>query len=477
MTDLSQIACCPEIITKNLAFNQVGGKRKVRLSSNFLQLMGFKPGQGVIAVNNGSLKGFTVVHDESGPQQVYSRSYRRGRSNNPLEAVMEFGGKGLIQSAFPAYTQRFHVDMRPGRVRFTPMANRVHAIHSKLRKSSPLNALVGLTGGVDIHCLESLGWTAQIVLEHRPQEARDLAMGRNLTEVHALNTLVNGSPRILINEDIYHFEIDRLEQLLADSPPITLCHFSLGCDDHSTAKSKKSKDRSFDDLSTMYDMVYPVLKQIEHIGPAAVVVENVKQFASSGAGKILATTLRRLGYYLTEVTHNALDAGGIQGRERYYLVASIYPGFQAPAPSDRNAHPLHDLIVDHLPECHDVTNTKGILGRTTKGRAMPPYITVNSTHCPTILKSQDRGVSDAVYVEHEGKIYKPSISMLKALMSIPEAFNVDWMAKEQATETLGQSIDYRLHHSVMEAITQHLESNLGKRTIIKLDKRHRHASN
>jgi DNA (cytosine-5)-methyltransferase 1 len=470
MAVISQMVHQPKVITKNLAFNCVGNSKKVRLSSNFLQVMGFKPGQRVKAIQDGSMKGFSVIHAEDGPQQVYSRSYRRGRSNSPLEAVMEFGGKALIQGAFPAYTQRFHVDMRPGRVRFTPMANRVHAIHSKLRKSSPFNAFVGLTGGVDIHCLESLGWTAQIVLEHRPQEARDLAMGRNLTEVNALNTLVNGSPRILINEDIYHFEIDRLEQLLADAPPITLCHFSLGCDDHSTAKSQRAKEQSFDDLSTMYDMVYPVLKQIEHIGPAAVVVENVKQFASSGAGKILTTTLRRLGYHLTEVTRNALDAGGLQGRERYYLVASIYPGFQAPTPTDRNVLPLHDLIIDHLPECRDVTNTKSIIGRPAKGRAMPPYITVNSTHCPTILKSQDRGISDAVYVEHEGRIYKPSLGLLKALMSIPGEFNVDWMAKEQATETLGQSIDYRLHHSVMAALTQHLEANLGKRTIIELSK-------
>tara|TARA_B100000446_G_scaffold184352_1_gene206246 strand:- start:103353 stop:104777 length:1425 start_codon:yes stop_codon:yes gene_type:complete len=460
----------PDIITKNLAFNCVGDTKKVRLSSNFLQVMGFQPGQRVRAVADGSMQGFSVVHDVHGPQQVYSRSYRRGRSNNPIEAVMEFAGETLIKTAFPAYTQRFHVDMRPGTIRFTPMANRVHAIHSKFRKSSALNAFVGLTGGVDLHCLEALGWTAQIVLEHRPQEARDKTMGRNLTEVHALNTLVNSSPRVLLNEDLYHLEIDRLGQLLSNSPPITLCHFSLGCDDHSTAKSKRAKERSFDDLSTMYDMVYPVLKQIEIIGPAAVLVENVKQFASSGAGKILSTTLKRLGYHLTEVTRNAIDAGGLQGRERYYLVASIYPGFQAPPLIKCNTDSLHDLIIKHLPYCSDVTNTKSIVCRLAKGRSMPPYITINSTHCPTILKSQDRGISDAVYVEHEGRVYKPNHGLLKALMSIPNEFNVEWMAKEQATETLGQSIDYKLHHSVMAALTDHIRANVGTRTIIELNK-------
>ncbi|MDV5727857.1 hypothetical protein [Klebsiella pneumoniae] len=47
-------------------------------------------------------------------------------------------------------------------------------------------------------------------MEHRPVEARDRASGRNLSEVHALNTLVNSSPRILLNEDIHHLELDRL---------------------------------------------------------------------------------------------------------------------------------------------------------------------------------------------------------------------------------------------------------------------------
>lgn len=33
----------PSVVTKQLAFNRVGDKRKVRVSSNFLDVMGFKP--------------------------------------------------------------------------------------------------------------------------------------------------------------------------------------------------------------------------------------------------------------------------------------------------------------------------------------------------------------------------------------------------------------------------------------------------
>ena len=55
-------------------------------------------------------------------------------------------------------------------------------------------------------------------------------------------------------------------------------------------------------------------------------------------------------------------------------------------------------------------------------------------------------------------------------MSIPSDFDVSWMAKEQAIETLGQSIDYQMHHAVMLAVKAHIESNLGKGPILRHSK-------
>ena len=97
---------------------------------------------------------------------------------------------------------------------------------------------------------------------------------------------------------------------------------------------------------------------------------------------------------------------------------------------------------------------------------MPAFLTRESTSCPTILKSQDRGVKDAVYIQDGGRIYKPSVDLVQELMSIPDSFDVSWMAKEQATETLGQSVDYRLHSAVMAAVRDHLNVNCGRHTVV-----------
>ncbi|EBQ1585659.1 DNA cytosine methyltransferase, partial [Salmonella enterica subsp. enterica serovar Newport] len=115
----------PSVVTKQLAFNRVGDKRKVRVSSNFLDVMGFKPGMGIAVEPGEGMGGFSVIPatDELQTHQVYQRRYQpKSRSNNPLETVIEFSGQGLIDKCFPRYTERFHVEMRKGRVVFTPVA-------------------------------------------------------------------------------------------------------------------------------------------------------------------------------------------------------------------------------------------------------------------------------------------------------------------------------------------------------------------
>ena len=459
----------PELITKQLKFNTVGGKRKVRVSSNFLNIMGFMPGQGLSIQPHEHMSGFSVkvAGDSEATHKVYHRKYRSGRSNNPLETVMEFASQNLLDAAFPAYTENFSVEMRTGIVRFTPLRNKVFSIIQKFKKSNPWTAFVGLTGGVDVHVMEALGWKTEIVLEYRPKEARDVSSGRDLSEVHALSALFNGSPRILINEDIHHLEIDRLAHILSECPPIGLAHYSLGCDDHSTAKSNNAKAKSIADMSTMIDMVYPALRQIETMEPAVVVVENVRAFATSAAGVMMTTSLRRMGYHVTEGILNGLNFDGYQGRKRYYLVASVFPGFKHPTPMEPRQASLWPLIESYLGECRDITETKMVADRVRSPQRTTPYLTADSISCPTILKSQDRGIKDGVYIEHNGRVYQPSVNLLKALMSIPDEFNVDWMAKEQATETLGQSVDYKLHYAVLAAVKEHIAANCGVRTLLK----------
>ncbi len=52
-----------------------------------------------------------------------------------------------------------------------------------------------------------------------------------------------------------------------------------------------------------------------------------------------------------------------------------------------------------------------------------------------------------MYIQDGGRIYKPSVDLVQELMSIPDSFDISWMAKEQATETLGQSVGLQIAFS------------------------------
>lgn len=459
----------PNIITKQLAFSRVGEVRKARVSTNFLSVMGFHPGQSISVVERQNMSGFEVVPaatPEQRTHQVYERAYKgKGRSNNPLETVVEFSGQAFLDRCFPKYTERFHIEMQANRLIFSPIPNRVFSIINRFKKVTPLSAFVALTGGVDIHAMEALGWKAEIVLEHRPEEARDAAAGRRLSEVHALNTLVNSSPRILINEDIHHLEINRLESYLAKCNPIAMMLISLGCDDHSTVKSPSAKAKSVDDLTTMVDMIYPALKQVEVVKPLVVTVENVPNFMNSAACTILEVTLRRMGYHITRQVLQDTNYGSIQGRNRYYMVASVFPNFSMPAPSEPSNESIWPVVERHLRDCRDVTDTKTIAARAISPRRTAP-ITRRSVKCGTVLKSQSRNTKDAIYIEDGGRVYLPSEGLIKELMGIPETFNTNWMAKEQSIETMGQSVDYKMHSALMAAIRDHLTLNCGRHSIV-----------
>jgi DNA (cytosine-5)-methyltransferase 1 len=458
----------PNILTKQLGMNVVGDRQKVRLSSNFLPMFGFEADQRVTAVP--SLDGgFKVRLSEKGEQKVYQRKYNRKRTNKPFEAVVEFTRKELL-STFPPGCERTHVTMRNGELKFTPMPNRTAAIIRRFKGHNPLNALAAMTGGVDIHVMESLGINVDACIEWRPNEARDVAAGRDLTEVNALNCLRNGrTPRLMINEDVYTLDPNRLKKLIDEGDMIGIWAGSLQCDDFSQSKGKKARQKSIEDLSTSIDMLYPVLRQIETLQPLCVVMENVPSFGSpdSAAGNIFKTTLRRWGYHVTEHIMDARDHGGIQSRRRYHLVASVFPNFEGPKPVPRSEDSIWGIVERHLAECRDVTDSYAITSPKATERG-GNYITRESTYAPTILKSQSRLTKDGCYIENGGRIYAPSEGLIRDLMGIPESFDTSWMASEQAVEVLGQSLDYTMHSRLMASVKNHLILNAGSKPIMNM---------
>jgi DNA (cytosine-5)-methyltransferase 1 len=453
----------PSLITKDLKLGQTptGGKR-IRLSSNFLNLMGFESGTRTTISPSGQLNGLQITTDVAGKTKIYSRSYTQ-RKNNPIESLIDIQNQKLISDCIPSYVERVHIALRHGNIHITPLANESFSIRKKLAQASnPFDSFVAMTAGVDVRCMIETGFTIQGVLEYRPQEARDK---NDLTETGALNTLANSAPNYLFNQDISKINWRQVEDYMKDDQPVSMLHLSLQCDDFSNSKNLNAKLRSVENLDTSADLVYDGLRMVETLKPAVVMVENVPGFESSGAGVLLTTKLRKWGYHVTKKVIDARDYSGLTSRKRFYLVASVWPGLELAPEHEAKRTDLWDIIKANLNDCRDITHTKTVHLGIQLGRSR--IITKDSAFAPTVMKSQNRQAKDSIYIEHDGRYYMPSEKLLRDLNGIPESFDLNSCSTAIASEIIGQSIEYPMHHTILKNVYEHIRTNT-KGVIVKV---------
>lgn len=462
--DITVTAHPPEIITKELGLMRNGEQRKVRLSTNFLPLMGFDAGRRHSVEVLPQFQGIRLTFDTNGPQQVYQRQYK-ARRNNPFETVIELGSQRVLDAALPGYTERLHFTMRHGEILIRPLANRTAMIRRNLAKAAdPFATMVAMTSGVDVRCLRDTGFTISGVLEYRPQEARDR---RDLTESGMLTVLANSKPRYAFNEDISTIDWRHAVATMEGGPQIAVAHISLQCDEFSTAKAPSLKLRALEDLTGSADLVFDALCMIQAINPAVVVLEQVPGFFHSAEGALFRTKLRKWGYHVTEQIFRAEEYGGKTKRERLYLVATVYPGFEMPTAIGSRTTPLWTEIAPFLTACRDVSHTQSLQDGIRTGRAR--LITPSSLCSRAILKSQQRQAKDSLYLAPgDGRYLLPSLELLRHLNGIPVDFDFNSVATEQCAEQIGQSIEYPLHVAICKAVHAHIAANVGQHTVLSI---------
>lgn len=443
----------PNIITKELKLATSAGRDRIRLSSNFLGMMGFEQGVRHTVEPLPGTYGMVLNADAKGTQKVYSRSYS-SRRNNPLETQIEVSNSEILRKCLPMGAERLHFEMRRGQIVIRPVDNRTFSIRKSIRAmDDPRTAFVALTGGIDVRCFKDAGFAIDSVLEYRPQEARDKDSDK--TETGALNCLFNAAPRVLYNEDIFRIDMDRVRALAREGAPIGCLSLSLQCDDFSTVKAKSLKEKSVRDGTSSKNMAYPGLRLVEVVRPATVMIENVPAFGSSAQYQMFREILTDWGYEVKDIIMSAPENGDLTRRKRFYMVASVFPGFEFPEPEAVSEMLLWPQIEQFLGGCRDISHSKSLAEGLSGGRAR--LITPASTHSPTILKSQMRGAKDSVFIEMPDGSYRfPSNELLQFLSGIPMDMPFGRQSKDIESEIIGQSISYGMHHRLCEQIAKHL---------------------
>lgn len=459
----------PEVFTKELRLqrNAATGERWLRCSSNLLDAFGLGAGTRITRRVLGTHQGLEFVADPAGALKVYERRYTQ-RRNAPCESQLDVKAQSVIDAAFPGYVERVHFTFRAGQIVAVPVPERAPAIRFGLRQSpTPLTAFVALSAGVDAACLSDAGFRVRSLLEWRPAEKRDLRADgsvRDLSETGILTAISNTKIAHVFNEDLRTVNFERVRALRAGEPQLGCLHVSVQCDDFSAAKAKSLRARHVEDLDTTRDLTYDALRMVEALEPAVVMVENVPGYESAPEGELLAIKLRRWGYHVSAGVFDARDFGGPTSRKRFYLVASVFPGFRFPEPPCPPRVDLWETIVaDELSRCRDVTHTSTVQKGIAEGRIR--LIEPGATHAPTVMRSQSRGVlKDMVALRTaDGRILCPTERILRRLNGLPERFSLDAVGAEIATEQIGQSIDWSLHHAIASAVRDHLMSTWAER--------------
>ena len=443
----------PDVATKQLSIITSKDSRKLRVSSNLLPMFGFNTGQriGISKLPDG----VEVTFDDYGPQKIYERKYTNRKNNH--EAVLELSN-AEVMSQFPPYVNRFHVEMRQGSVKLRQILERAFSARKALRElANPATMFAALTSGVDIHAAQQLGFNIAGIVEWRSPESRDKS---DLTETGVMTAVANNRIGAVFNEDIYKLDWSHVADTL-DLPHVGVFHISLQCDGFSQLTPA---DYKVVGINTTRDMIFPALDGIKRLEPAVVVIEQVEGFATSAEWQLFSLQLKRMGYYITDRVMDARDYGGLTSRKRFYAIASLFPAATLPEPTPRRTTPIWDeFIVPHLADCRDITHCKAINDGAKCGRLR--VVDKHKTYSNTPVKSCARQAKDSLCLKHNDRYLMPSESLRKALLSIPQDFNTDVVGATMASEIIGQSIEYGMHHQIMKCVKEHILENIGHCTV------------
>lgn len=406
----------------------------------------------LIGIGKGIKVSLLEANDTQG-KKVYTREYK-SRKNNPIETMLDMRSQTLINQAFPEDTETVHIQFTYGEILITPVSNRKATAIKQFKKSNN-ECFLACSSGVDALSMVKKGFKIETLLEYRPNEKRDK---NDMTETGAINALANVEVKHLINEDIMNLDLEKIFKLCSKSNYINAT-LSLQCNDFSNSKAEKLKQLSLEDGSSSIDMVIDAINIISKFNFPTVLIENVPNFFTSDAGKILALRLNRLGYRTYCDKFDARDYGGLTSRVRGYLFATMLPSeFEMPKPTKRNKIPIWEMLnFDErisTGELRDVTHTSSLQEGLRTGRAR--LIKRDSLFSPSVLKSQNRQAKDSLFIYDDvsDRYYFTSNKLLSELMGIEMNFSAVGGTLE--SEIIGQSIETPLHEALLDSINEHL---------------------
>lgn len=448
---------------KQISYTRVAtnrGQPRLWLESLRLAACGFEPGSRYNVIFDLDARRVILRIDAAGDRVVSGRSRTLSDGQQRKTPIIDIAGASLRETFTEG--QRLRAVLSPGEITFDlhPMEVAREEREARTRRNVEAGVIREGTlcagGGVSTWAmqegLEAAGLRTQVdwVVDRE---------GRYLEVASQNNPAITGATRL------YEATLEEID--LSALTPVDLVQVSLPCTGHSPSGKAKRSLKCAEEHPTDALAVYGLLRILEAVNPSVVVSENVKQAANSASYAIVRAYLLAQGYNITETVINGTDAGTIENRERWWLVATS-------AGLDANALDLEDLQpqpqryatlgeamdqIDHdHPSWKDYAYLDAKAARDKaagKGFARQ-FVDESSTSVGTIGKGYMKARSTECFVlRADGKQRLLNPAEHARVKGIPEAL-VHGVPATLAHEVLGQSILWPHASAIATLVGHHL---------------------
>lgn len=298
----------------NTKIGQNKGRKRVFIEGRKLAREGFAPGMMYnLNVTDDQLH---IEASETGKYKISRRKNRTSGDELPVIDITANALADLFEESEPV-----RVLIQQGKIVITThhltdnQARREQRLLDKLNADKPLDVCSVFHGGgvmdTALHWgLHHNGVKTRIAVAIE-RDSRYLESSlRNNSELWDQNSVVMESPLEMVN-------IQRSKRTVE----CDLFFAGIPCTGASLSGRSKNKLKQAEDHSEAGSMFFYTLELIAQLNPAAIVLENVPQYASTASMAVIRSVLGSLGYAMQERVFNGVEFGALENRERLVVVA------------------------------------------------------------------------------------------------------------------------------------------------------------
>lgn len=259
-----------------------------------------------------------------------------------------------------------------------------------------------------------------------------------LEETYADCFAENNPEAVILNQSIAELDLANLE-------PVELITAGIPCQPFSD--KRRDKPKAVPEAHELGDMVFWALKVIDALNPATVLIEQVPKFLESGAGFVLVSALRRMGYQVESRVVDPANEGELCGRKRAVVMATSGNGvtWGEEKPTQQKLGDILEEADDD--EWFDASSKPWLFEHWAKQKAkgnrfVSVQLDAETTRVPCLSKRYFAGQGDGAVVKHPSR---PNtfrwlrVSEVAKIMGVPDDYRLP-SAKTRAGEILGQAV-------------------------------------